>query len=147
MPVVKDRRLTMSRRFDTAPERLFDGWTDPRLAHGWLFTTADSESHSAQMDLRVGGAWKIVDRRGGMDYTAIGEYLEVDRPLRLVFTFGMPQFSPALDKVTVEIAADRAGAVMTLTQEGLPPDHVPATEDGWAKMFEILAIRLGIVGP
>jgi uncharacterized protein YndB with AHSA1/START domain len=143
MTVGEDRRLRISRRFDAAPERLFDAWTDPRLAHGWLFTTQESELHSAEMDLRVGGAWKIVDRRGGAAYTAIGDYLEIERPRRLAFTFGMPQFSPAFDRVIVEIAPDGAGAVMTVTQEGLPPEHVPAAEDGWAKMLEILATQLG----
>jgi uncharacterized protein YndB with AHSA1/START domain len=135
-------RLKMTRRFDAPPERLFDAWTDPRLAHDWLFTGPDSESHSAEMDLRVGGKWKIADRRGGVDYTAIGEYLEIERPRRLAFTFGMPQFSPAFTQVTVEIAADGDGARMTLTQEGLPPEHIPPTEDGWVKMFEALSSQL-----
>jgi uncharacterized protein YndB with AHSA1/START domain len=135
-------RLKMTRRFDASPERLFDAWTDPHLAHGWLFTGPDSESHSAEMDLRVGGKWKIADRRGGVDYTAIGEYLEIDRPRRVAFTFGMPQFSPALTQVTVEIAADGKGAVMTLIQEGLPAEHIAATEDGWSKMFDGLAAQL-----
>ncbi|HXQ13673.1 MAG TPA: SRPBCC domain-containing protein [Caulobacteraceae bacterium] len=142
MTVAEAQRLTMTRRFDASPERLFDAWTDPRLAHGWLFTTPDSEAHSAEIDLRIGGAWKIVDRRGGTDYTALGEYLEIDRPRRLAFSFGMPQFSPAFDKVTVEIAADGDGAIMTLTQEGLPPAYIPATEDGWAKMFDALSVQL-----
>jgi uncharacterized protein YndB with AHSA1/START domain len=135
-------RLKMSRRFDASPQRLFDAWTDPSVAHGWLFTGPGSERHSAEMDLRVGGKWTIVDRRGGVDYTAIGEYLEIERPRRLAFTFGMPQFSPAFSQVTIEIVADGAGAVMTLIQEGLPPEHIPATEDGWAKMFDALADRL-----
>jgi uncharacterized protein YndB with AHSA1/START domain len=136
------QRLTMTRRFDASPERLFDAWAVPRLAHGWLFTGPDSEHHAAEMDLRVGGQWRIVDRRGGVDYTAIGEYLEIDRPRRLAFSFGMPQFSPAFSKVIVEIAADGAGAVMTLIQEDLPAEYIAATEDGWAKMFEGLSQQL-----
>src|SRR5579872_1248368 len=123
MSLVEHRRLTMTRRFDASPERLFDAWTDPRLAHAWLFTGPESESHSAEMDLRVGGQWKVCDRRGGTDYTAIGEYLEVDRPRRLVFTFGMPQFSPAFGRVTVEIEPDGQGSLMTFTQDDLPPQY------------------------
>jgi len=142
MTVAEDRRLKMTRRFAASPERLFDAWTDPSQAHGWLFTTPESESHTVEMDPRVGGRWKIVDRRGGVDYTAIGEYLEIDRPHRLAFSFGMPQFSPGFDKVTVEILADGQGSVMTLTQEGLPPAYIAATEDGWAKMFDALARQL-----
>jgi uncharacterized protein YndB with AHSA1/START domain len=137
-----ERRLTLSRRFDASPERLFDAWTDPDRAAGWLFTTPESERHSVEIDLRLGGAWRIVDRRGGADYTAIGEYLEIERPARLVFSFGMPQFSPAFSKVTVTFAADAGGALMTLIQEDLPPEHIAATKDGWAKMFDALAARL-----
>ena len=98
--------LRLTRRFDAAPERVFDAWTDPKLAAGWLFTTPTSEAHTAAIDLRVGGRWEIVDRRDGVDYRAIGEYLEVEQPRRLVFTFGMPQFADGFSKVTVEIAPD-----------------------------------------
>jgi uncharacterized protein YndB with AHSA1/START domain len=142
MTLAEAQRLKMTRRFDASPERLFDAWTDPPLAHGWLFTTPESQRHSAEIDLRVGGAWKIVDRRDGIDYTAIGEYLEIDRPRRLAFSFGMPQFSQAFDKVTVEIAKDGEGAIMTLTQEGMPPSYIPATKEGWAKMFDALSAQL-----
>jgi uncharacterized protein YndB with AHSA1/START domain len=142
MTVAEAQRLKMTRRFDASPERLFDAWTDPHLADGWLFTGPDSESHSAEMDLRVGGKWKVADRRGGVDYTAIGEYLEIDRPRRLAFTFGMPQFSPAFDRVSIDIAADGKGAVMTLIQEGLPPEHIAATVEGWGKMFDALSGQL-----
>ena len=121
MTVDTKPELAIRRRFEASPERLFDAWTDPRLAARWLFTGPASERHEAALDVRVGGKWEIVDRRGGVEYRAIGEYLEVERPRRLVFSFGMPQFSPGFDKVTVEIAADGPGAIMTLTQQGLPP--------------------------
>jgi uncharacterized protein YndB with AHSA1/START domain len=134
--------LRLTRRFDAAPERLFDAWTDPKLAAGWLFTTPNSEAHSVEIDLRVGGRWEIVDRRGGVDYRAIGEYLRVERPSRLAFTFGMPQFSDAFTTVVVEIAPDGAGAVMTLTQDGLAADAVAALEQGWGDMFDALAAGL-----
>ncbi len=131
--------LRLTRRFAAAPERLFDAWTDPRLAAGWLFTTPVSEAHRVEIDLRVGGRWEIVDRRGGVDYRAIGEYLEIERPQRLVFTFGMPQFSDAFTTVVVEIDPDGDGAVMTLTQDGLAADAVAALEQGWGDMFDALA--------
>ena len=132
------RRLVMRRAFAVSPERLFDAWTDPAVAARWLFTTPDSQAHAAELDVRVGGRWTITDRRDGVDYVALGEYLEVDRPRRLVFTFGMPQFSPAFNTVTVEIAPAGDGSMMTLTQEHLPPEHHPAARDGWDAMFEAL---------
>jgi uncharacterized protein YndB with AHSA1/START domain len=134
--------LRLTRRFDAAPERVFDAWTDPKLAAGWLFTSPTSEAHTAEIDLRVGGRWEIVDRRDGASYRAIGEYLEIERPRRLAFTFGMPQFSDGFSKVVVEIAPDGAGALMTLIQEELPADAIPALEQGWREMFDQLSARL-----
>jgi uncharacterized protein YndB with AHSA1/START domain len=136
------RALHMTRRFDASPERLFDAWTDPNLVARWLFTSPTSETHSTELDVRVGGKWTIADRREGVDYRAIGEYLQVERPRRLVFTFGMPQFSPAFSRVTVEIAPDGPGSVMHFTQEDLPPEHIPATEEGWRAMFDALEALL-----
>jgi uncharacterized protein YndB with AHSA1/START domain len=134
--------LRMVRRFEAPPERVFDAWTDPDLAAAWLFTGLDSEHHTTQIDLRVGGPWEIVDRRGGVDYRATGEYLEIDRPRRLKFTFGMPQFSEAFTTVTVEIEAHGTGARMTLIQDGLAPETIAPLEQGWDGMFLGLAARL-----
>ncbi|WP_246197291.1 SRPBCC domain-containing protein [Cytobacillus depressus] len=42
---------------------------------------------------QVGGTWEIVDHRVGQDYREIREYLEIDPPNKIVFTFKMPQFA------------------------------------------------------
>jgi uncharacterized protein YndB with AHSA1/START domain len=57
----------------------------------------------AKNEPNVGGTWEIVDHREGKDYRAIGEYIEIERPSKLVFTFKMPQFSDTEDVITVEI--------------------------------------------
>jgi uncharacterized protein YndB with AHSA1/START domain len=146
-----DRRLRMTRRFEASPERLFDAWLNPETARKWLFASPEDEVYSAELDARVGGKWTITARRGGTDYTGGGEYLEIDRPRRLVFTFAMLQFSPNSDRITVEIVPSGAGCILTLTQEGvdiadelrqLPPGVEGGTEAGWRIMFEALAATL-----
>ena len=134
-----DDILRMTRRFDLPAERVFDAWTDPKLAAKWLFTTPGSESHFTELDVRVGGGWVIVDRRDGVDYKALGEYLEIDRPRRLVFSFGMPQFSDAFNTVTIEIEPEGDGCLMTLTQDNLPAEYHEPTRQGWEEMFHALA--------
>jgi uncharacterized protein YndB with AHSA1/START domain len=128
--------LRIERRFRASAERVFDAWTDPAVAGAWLFTTPASERHAVSIDAKVGGRWEIIDRRDGVDYRAIGEYLELDRPRRLVTTFAMPQFSPDAARLTVEITPDGAGCLMVLTHEPLPPQAVDATRDGWLAMFD-----------
>jgi uncharacterized protein YndB with AHSA1/START domain/DNA-binding transcriptional ArsR family regulator len=137
------KMFRMTRRFMASPERVFDAWIDPETARKWLFTSPTSESTRTELDPRVGGTWTITDRRDGVDYTALGEYLEIDRPRRLVFTFAMPQFDPRSDRIVVEIEPDGAGCILTLTHELLPPEYHAATEDGWSKMFDNLDTVLG----
>jgi uncharacterized protein YndB with AHSA1/START domain len=134
--------LRITRRFDAAPERVFDAWIDPARAGRWLFTTPTSERHSTDLDVRVGGTWSITDRRDGVDYTALGEYVEIDRPRRLVFTFGMPQFSPLSCTVSVEIVADGDGCRLTLSQDSLTEEALEPTRAGWSGMFDALAATL-----
>lgn len=134
--------LRLSRHLDASPEKIFDAWLDPQMAARWLFTSPKSESHSARIDPRVGGRWTIVDRRDGTDYTALGEYLEIDRPRRLVFTFGMPQFSDTFAKVTVEIQPQGKGCLLTVRQESVPLAQLQATEQGWVAMFDQLLATL-----
>lgn len=138
--------LRITRRFDAAAERVFDAWTDPKTARRWLFTSPTSERNATEMDARLGGKWSITDRRDGVDYTAIGEYLEIDRPRRLVFSFCMPQFSPMSCNVTVEIAPDGDGCILTLAQEGVPTAALKPSEAGWAQMFDALAATLDAAG-
>jgi len=135
--------LRIERRFDATPEEVFDAWLDPRIAARWLFTTRSSEAHAIDLDPRFGGQWKITDHRLGQDYQARGEYLEIDRPRRLVFSFGMPQFSPEIGRVTVEIRRDGAGCVLELTQEPVPPGDQDGARRGWLEMFDGLAATVG----
>ena len=152
MTVDAPRVLRMTRRFDASPERVFGAWLDPATARKWLFASPVDELYTAELDARVGGKWSITVRRAGMDYTASGEYLEIDRPRRLVFTFAMLQFSPNSDRITVEIAPAGSGCMLTLTQADidiadelrqLPPGVEGGTEKGWNDMLEALAAALG----
>ena len=133
-----DRVARVVRHFDASPERVFDAWLDPREASKWLFTSPTSATHSTLIDARVGGAWTITDRREGTNYTAVGTYLEIDRPRRLVFDFGMPQFSPEFSRVVVELASEGKGCVLTLIQEPVPPEAVEGATEGWRQMLEAL---------
>jgi uncharacterized protein YndB with AHSA1/START domain len=134
--------VRITRRFDASPERVFDAWLDPKIARKWLFTLPEGEAYTAELDTRIGGRWTITERRGGVDYTGVGEYLEIDRPRRLVFTFAMPQFSPDINRIIVEIEPEETGCILTLVQEGLPEGYEDATINGWGKMFTALAAAL-----
>lgn len=135
----------VSRTFDASPERVFDAWLDARTAGTWMFAAESGEMVRAEIDPRVGGSFTFVDRRDGEEVEHTGEYLEIDRPRRLVFTFGIPQSSPDFDRVTVEIAPVGGGCEVTVTHEMDPKwaEYKGRTEKGWAGMLEGLAAALG----
>lgn len=108
--------LTMTRNFDVASERVFDAWLNPEMMRKWFFTL-EGTNQVAKNNPQVGGTWEIVDLRDGKEYRAIGEYLEIDPPKKLVFTFKMPQFSDTEDTITVELKELTQGCEMTFSQD------------------------------
>jgi uncharacterized protein YndB with AHSA1/START domain len=128
-----DQKLTVhtTHRFAAKRERVFDAWLDAKTAGKWLFATPTGTITRCEIDPRVGGKFSIV-REDGMEIDHVGEYIEIDRPRRLVFTFGVPKFSSETTCVVVEIVANGEGSELTLTHEGVLPDYGERTKEGWA---------------
>jgi uncharacterized protein YndB with AHSA1/START domain len=130
------------RRFDATPERVFDAWLDPQIARRWLFSTPGGEMVRADVDARVGGRFTFTDRRDGEDIEHVGEYLEIERPHRLVFTFTVPKYSAESDRVTIEIRRLDKGCELTLTHEMSPQIYEEwgeRTRGGWTTLLDALA--------
>jgi len=137
------------RRFKASPERVFDAWLDPNTARRFLFTDANGEVIRCEIEPRVGGKFLIVDRRtsGDSKYTGdiehTGEYLEIDRPHRLVFTFNVPRYTPLATRVSIEILPIRDGCELSLTHTGVLPEYEKDTNAGWNLILDGLAGILG----
>jgi len=131
--------LVVSKRFAASPEKVFAAWTDPDSVGKWLspFGTA-----RATIDPRVGGSFQIVMVGPDAEIEHTGEYLEIDRPRRLVFTWKSPYTGPAPSLVTVELRPDGSGTELTLRHERLPEEHVEAHTGGWAQILENLEKQL-----
>ena len=134
----------VTHRFSASPERVFDAWLDPEKARKWLFATASGQMVRAEIDARVGGAFIFTDRRDGEDVEHTGEYLEIDRPRRLVFTLSVEKYAQEVDRVTIEIAPLGTGCELTLTHEMHPDwaEYASRAEAGWTGILERLAATL-----
>lgn len=131
--------LSVSHRYAAAPETVFDAWLKPETARRFLFATPTGTMVRAEIDARVGGLFTFVDRRPGMgDVLHQGEYLEIDRPRRLVFTFTVPQFDAQGTTVELDFKPDGAGCEVTLTHRGVLPQWVERTEQGWGTILKAL---------
>ena len=126
--------LQVTHRFAASPERVFDAWLDPKTAGKWLFATPTGQMTRVEIDGRVGGRFSIV-RKESEEIEHVGEYLEVERPRRLVFTFAVPKFSTEATRVVIEIVPDGTGCRLTLTHEGVLPDYKDRTVEGWGMIL------------
>jgi uncharacterized protein YndB with AHSA1/START domain len=136
--------ISVSRHIDALPEKVYDAWLDPSCARTWLFATPEGDMVVAEVDARVGGKFQFVDRRDGEDVLHTGEYLEIDRPRRLAFTFGVPQYSDAFDPVTIDIAREGDGCMVTLTHEmnADAAEWTERTREGWGMILAGLAAEI-----
>jgi uncharacterized protein YndB with AHSA1/START domain len=124
------------RRFIRAtPDEVFRAWTEPGLIEGWM---SPAGSARAEVDLRVGGRFRVVMAGAGMEIEHTGEYLEVQPPKRLSFTWRSPYTGNDPSVVRVVLSPLEDGTELVLTHERLPEGAAPSHRDGWGRMLERL---------
>ena len=130
-------RVVVTHRYAAPAERVFDAFLDVAIARRFMFATATGEMIEAEIEPRVGGSFVFVERRPDMgDVRHVGEYLEIDRPRRLAFTFGVPAYDPRMTRVTIDIRPDGDGCELTLVNEGVPADYAKNNHDGWSRILD-----------
>src|SRR5262249_59801756 len=79
--------LVVRKTIRATPERLFDAWTQPTQLRQW-WGPDDAECADAQVDLRVGGQYRIANRfRDGRVVWITGEFEVIGPPQRLDYTW------------------------------------------------------------
>ena len=150
--------VKIEREFDAPVETIWKMWTVPALFAQWYGPKGFSVP-VAEMDVAVGGTRKICMEMQMPEKTMImwftGVYKEVSAPNRLVYTesicdadgnlispqsMGMPEGSPDITEVIVDLKEKAGKTVMTMTHLGVPAGT--AGEGGWKQAFEKLAIEL-----
>ena len=83
-----DRELVVTRTFNAPPRVVFEAWTKAELfKRWWLPKSMDMTLLSCEMDVRVGGSYRLEIRHGASGSMAFfGRYLEVTPHSRLVWT-------------------------------------------------------------
>ena len=95
-----------------------------------------------QVDPRVGGRFSLQVERAGELFDHVGEYLQIERPRRLAFTWAVKGFSEeAPSRVAIDIVPVGGSCELTLvhTLDARWAEYAPRTEAGWNTMLQALA--------
>jgi uncharacterized protein YndB with AHSA1/START domain len=143
-----DSALRVERTFEAPREAVFDAWTNPEVLRRWWGAGPDWETPVAEVDLREGGSYRLTmrDPESGMTPTVGGEYREIRRPERLVYTWAwedMPGSQTETSLVTVEFEETDGRTTVTLVHSGLTSDGSRERhEHGWNACLDNLATRV-----
>jgi uncharacterized protein YndB with AHSA1/START domain len=128
---VIERQLVIA----ATPETVWDLLVDPEKASAWMGMKSWSEP-------RPGGPYRVEIIPG---HVASGEYVELDPPNRLVFTWGWEQdesgVAPGSTTIEFELTPEGEGTRVRFVHSGLPSAKSGAShEHGWDHYFERLTI-------
>ena len=131
--------VRVERELASPPHAVYDAWLDETVLAEFICPDGAAE---VAIDPRVGGAIRIVmiypDRRHAIE----GEYIALDRPERISFSWRSPS-SSSDSIVTVTFAPRGAGgSLMTIVHSQLPPDVSGRYDSGWAVVGAQLATAL-----
>jgi uncharacterized protein YndB with AHSA1/START domain len=130
------------RRLLPAPrEQVFAAWLDPESLAQWM-CPGDVASARVEIDPRVGGKLRIVMMRGEKGVEHWGEYLVIEPPARLSFSWisNYTDLIPTI--VTVELLDRGLRTELVLTHRRLPDGKVEGHRQGWTDIVRKLEAAL-----
>jgi uncharacterized protein YndB with AHSA1/START domain len=134
--------IRVCRRFGAPARRVFDAWLDPGVAARWLFATATRPIAHVEIDPRVDGAFRFVDRCRGGPIVYRGEYTEIVPPRRLAFTLELDDAAGPQTRVTVDIVERGSGCALTVTHERVPRHRANDVGQRWTGILYGLGLTL-----
>lgn len=133
--------IKITKRLSATPDEVYDAWTNPGSVAQWMSAGPGMTSKATKMDARVGGKFHIDMEGNGKTYPHDGEYLRLDRPRVIEFTWISPGTEMKRTVVTIELRpVGREETELTLTHTGFTSKE--SSEDhkqGWTAIVDSLA--------
>ncbi len=117
---MNSEKLQIQKWVAATPEQVFRAWTDPEKLLKW-WGPKDVNCIAAEVDLRIGGAYRIANQLpDGNTLWISGAYEVIKQPSLLVYTWILEVPSPSTERVSVEFKAHDHGTMINLVHEKIP---------------------------
>ncbi len=136
---MSDLVLSVNKRINAPIEKVFDAWLDAATLAKFILPMPGMPEPEVENSPKQGGRFKIVMHVGENDIPHTGEYLEINRPNRLVFTWKSP-FSTDDSTVTIDFTktADNVTDVKLTHVRFIDEEARLNHEGGWANILDAL---------
>jgi uncharacterized protein YndB with AHSA1/START domain len=149
---MKNRKIKIVRVLSAPIEKVWDAWTNPESLKNWKSPEGMSTPEAA-VDLVVGGKYHVTmegydlpDPRHNGRVTVRGEYLEIKKPTKLVYTWLWDGSASETHTTTVTItlrSVDKERTELTLIHAGFVDDEMKKEHDkGWGSTINKLEMFL-----
>lgn len=102
-----DHEIRLTRLCNAPRQLVFEAMTQPEHVKQWWGRLGDGYSVPVcEIDFRLGGRWRFVNRHPHGEAAFHGEYREIDAPGRVVFTEIFEQFPDSVSVVTAELTEE-----------------------------------------
>lgn len=137
--------LQLTQRYPHSREKVFRAWTDPRALGVWFHPAEGMQVANVEVDLRVGGNYRIDLTSPNGPHCAQGAYREITPHSKLVFTWHSACWDNGAESlVTIELHEIGTETELVLTHERfLSVEARDAHQQGWTGVLESLG-RLGL---
>jgi uncharacterized protein YndB with AHSA1/START domain len=128
--------VTLRRRINAPPERVYAAWTDPQKLIQWFGpSSVRPGTLRANIDLRQGGRYRISFDTDKEYFEVAGVYREVVPNERLVFSWAWHSTPERESQVTVLLTPDGNGTLLTLRHEQFADEAArDSHERGWIEL-------------
>jgi len=138
MAAIEEKPVRIYRSLKGKVEDVFDAWLDPKKIAKWMTAPAGDKSLKVQTDATPGTTFSFVNLRDGKEVNHVGEYIEIRRPHRLVFTWGVEGYPLGNSRVAIDFEPNVAETFLTLTHRGVGPEYLERTKAGWETIISAL---------
>jgi uncharacterized protein YndB with AHSA1/START domain len=135
--------VRLERTIAASREVVFDAWLTADVLKRWWPAGSDWETPIAEVDARVGGKLRLVMRSpDGEEFGGTGEFIEIERPERLVYSWTWDGHGAHEGTNLVEVEFRDVGdgtTLVGLTNRGLPDEEAGrAHREGWEASLDNL---------